>query len=234
MTSCNHAQACVLTLALLPGDARSEPAVPCPPEFETLRYDEDYSCLRDPNARQGPLDSIKYMPLPFGDDSYGSLGGEARLRYDYQHDPVWGQDPQDPHGAFLQRYVLHADAHLGTRFRAFAQLRSALEDGRAGAPSPVEEGELEFQQAFADVVLFDAASTDLIVRSGRQEMRLGSERLVSTREGPNIRRRFDGLRGLVSLGAWDVSALALFPAENEDGFFEDGTHTDQALWAPTP
>lgn len=80
--------ACVLALALLPADARSQPADSCAPEFETLRYDEDWSCLRDPDARRGPLDAIKYIPLPLGDDDYLSLGGEARLRYDYKEDPA--------------------------------------------------------------------------------------------------------------------------------------------------
>ncbi len=222
-------RAIALPLLFLVAAGRAE-ADPCPPGFETLRYEEDYSCLRDPSVPRRPLDEIKYIPLPFGSDSYLSLGGEARLRYDYKDDPVWGQAPQDPHGAFLQRYVLGAEVHLGTRLRAFAQLRGAFENGRAGEPSPVEEGELEVQQAFADLELFDGVATDLSLRLGRQEVRLGSERLVSTREGPNIRRRFDGVRGLVRLGAWDVSALAMFPAENRDGVFQDGTNTDQELW----
>ena len=217
-------------LALLPAEGRTQPVAPCPPEFETLRYDENYSCLADPNARRGLLDAMKYIPLPLGSNSYLSLGGEARLRYDYKHNPTWGQDPQDPWGAFLQRYQLHADVHLGQRFRVFAQLRSALENGRTGEPSPVEEGELDVQQAFADLELLARPAVDLTLRLGRQEVRLGSERLVSVREGPNVRRRFDGGRGLLGLGDWDLSALAMYPAQNEDGVFQDGTNTDQALW----
>jgi hypothetical protein len=169
------------------------------------------------------------VPLPaLGDDGFLSLGGEVRLRYDYDESPAWGQDPQDPHGGFLQRYLLHADLHLGERVRVFTQLRSALEDGRAGPPSPIEKGELEMQQAFADVGVLEGGA--LTLRMGRQELSLGSERLVSVREGPTIRRRFDGLRGIVHAEGWDVSALALYPAQNEPGVFEDDTDTDQSLF----
>src|SRR5262245_9414111 len=90
-----RARAFAWILALLPAEGRTQPAAPCPPEFETLRYDEDYSCLADPNARRGWLDAIKYIPIPLGSSSYLSLGGEARLRYDYKHNSTWGQDPQD-------------------------------------------------------------------------------------------------------------------------------------------
>lgn len=206
---------------------QAQAAAGCPPGFETLRYDEDYTCLRDRAARRGPFDAIKYVPLPLGIEGHASFGGEARLRYDYQQHPVWGQDRQDPHGAFLQRYLLHTDIHAGSRFRVFAQLRSALENGRAGEPSPVEEGELELQQSFADLELVQSALT---LRLGRQELQFGSERLVSMREGPNVRRRFDGVRGRLRAGGWDLNALAHFVAENETGVFEDGTDTDQALW----
>jgi hypothetical protein len=32
----------------------------------------------------------------------------------------------------LQRYMLHSDWHLGKSFRVFVQLKSGLEDSRAG------------------------------------------------------------------------------------------------------
>jgi hypothetical protein len=200
----------------------------CPPAFLSARYDEDYSCLREHNA-SGQLEAIKAVSLPL--DLNASLGGEARLRYDYQHNPTWGQDPQDEHGAFLQRYLLHADVRDDDGdFRVFAQLRSALADGRKVSPSPIEEGHLEVQQAFADVALLRGDTTNTTLRLGRQEVRFGSERLVSFREGPNVRRRFDGLRALTHFGTSKLDAFALHLTENEPGYFEDGTNRDESLW----
>jgi len=200
----------------------------CPPPFRTLRYDEDYSCLRDPSARTSVLDDFKYIPL--GDDSYLSLGGEIRLRYEYTHNPTWGQDPQDANGAFLQRYVLGADLHVGSGIRLFVQFRSALENGRAGEPSPVEEGQFDLQQAFADLALFETSASNLTLRLGRQEVAFGSERIVSVREGPTIHRSFDGLRGLLRVHGWAVDALGLLPIKNQPGVFQDETNSGQALW----
>ena len=53
---------------------------------------------------------------------------------------------------------------------------------------------------------------------------------MSVREGPTVRRRFDGVRGIAGAGRWSISALALYPAKNETGVFEDDTDTDQALF----
>ena len=62
-----------------------------------------------------------------------------RERHEYTHNPVWGDDPQDDHGVFLQRYVLFGDLHLGPRVRVFGELYSALESGREGPSNPIDE-----------------------------------------------------------------------------------------------
>ncbi|MGH8653475.1 MAG: alginate export family protein, partial [Gammaproteobacteria bacterium] len=94
------------------------------------------------------------------------LGG----RYEYIHNPLWRQDPQDKRGVFLQRYMLHADVHVGPHVRVFGQLHSALESGRQGGPSPVDEDKLDLQQAFLDIALPLGESRTLTLRGGRQEM----------------------------------------------------------------
>src|SRR5512133_1407879 len=91
-----------------------------PPLYRQLRYDEDYSYLR--TARGDDLfDPTKYIPLNKDGDSYLSFGGEARIRYEYFHNPQWGLTPQDNNGYWLQRYMLHADAHVTEWFRTFIQ-----------------------------------------------------------------------------------------------------------------
>src|SRR3546814_17711340 len=81
---------------------------------------------------------------------YLSLGGEIRQRYEYTHYPAFGEDPQDQAGVWLQRHVLHGDLQLGPHVRVFGELFSALEAGRKNGPSPVDENELEVQNAFID------------------------------------------------------------------------------------
>ena len=59
--------------------ARAQPS----PAYEALRYDEDFSVLRDPARRTDPLDVLKFIPLDAASDRWLTLGGESRSRYEY-------------------------------------------------------------------------------------------------------------------------------------------------------
>ena len=208
-------------LLLWPGWAGAEEAA----RFGLLRLDDVYASP----PRQGSLsDSLKRWPLPLP-DSHASLGGEIRLRYDYRRNEEWGDVPQDEAGAFLQRYLLHANVELGRWLRLFGELRSALEDGRSAPPSPVEEGRVDLQQAVVEL-RFGEGDRRAFLRAGRQEVALGSQRLVAVREGPNVRRRFDGLRAELRSGRFSVTGLAAYLTENEPGDFGDGVDEDVVLW----
>ena len=54
-----------------------------PPPFKQLRYDENYAYLSDPALRTDFLDAIKFIPLSKSGESYLTLGGEIRERYEY-------------------------------------------------------------------------------------------------------------------------------------------------------
>jgi hypothetical protein len=70
----------------------------------------------------------------------------------------------------------------------------------------------------------------LTLRPGRQELAFGSGRLVDVREGPNVRRTFDGGRLLLQTPAWRVEGFVMRPVQDERGVFDDGSKTSQALW----
>ena len=176
------------------GLAQTSGSSPTPPAYKQLRYDEDYGYLRDPVAHSDPFDAIKFVPLGAEGDRYLSLGGEIRQRYEYFHNPVWGQEENDPNGYWLQRYMLHTDLHLGNRVRFFGQIKSGIELGREGGPRGADEDKLDLHQAFVDVRGWSDVNGGLTLRVGRQEIGLGSSRLVSFREGPNVRQGFDGVR----------------------------------------
>jgi len=122
---------------------------PTPTAYQQQRYDEDWGYLRDPAKQSDPLDRLKYMPL--NDRGwYVSVGGEARIRYEYFSEFAFGAGPQDSNGYFLQRYLIHADWHLGKRLRVFTQLQSGVENGRKGGPRLTDDDRLEVHQAFVD------------------------------------------------------------------------------------
>lgn len=209
-------------------NARAE--VRCRLEPGTLRFDDDYACVRDVENREGTTADFKLIPLEPDGQVYLSLGGEVRQRYEYTGDPLFGADPQDKSGVWLQRFMVHGDLNLGPHIRVFAQLSSAFETGRAGGPSPVDENKLELQNAFVDLNLSLGADAALTLRGGRQELRFGSGRLVDVREGPNVRRTFDAARVAVEIPGWRIDALAARPRRSRPGIFDDEANESQALW----
>src|SRR6516164_6024992 len=64
-----------------------------PPAYKLLRYDEDYSYLKDPSRRTDFWDPIKYIPLCCREDWYLSFGGEVRERYEFYHNADAGLPP---------------------------------------------------------------------------------------------------------------------------------------------
>src|ERR1700757_1734724 len=93
----------VVSLAIsLPAFGQQQDEKKCPPRetYKSLRFDEDWSGLRDPRCRIDPLDDLKFIPI--GEQAYVSLGGEARLRYERYVNPGFGSDPATDSGYLLQ------------------------------------------------------------------------------------------------------------------------------------
>jgi hypothetical protein len=152
--------------------------------YRLPHYDEDRSCIETASHVPGSLDPAKFVAFGKDQDSYASFGGEVRETYERFHDPNFGLQPQDPDGYLLQRYLVHADVHFGRSACGYVELLSALANWRAGGPRPlVDEDQLDFHQGFVDFDFGNNQRTQTLVRVGRQEMALGSGRLVALREG---------------------------------------------------
>ena len=207
---------------------------PCPvhrPAFPPMTYDEDTRYLRDPACRTNLLDGLKFIPLSEDSDEYYlSFGAPVRERGEYYDNPNWGAGP--PGSAYLlQRYYFHADAHLGTRVRAFGELGSSLERGRTGGQRPnIDEDPLDLHQAFVDIRVWHAGTNSLTLRTGRHEMAFGNSSLVSTRDGRNVRRSFDGLSVTGKWNEWSADVLAVKPAQSKPGTFDDGFDPSSNFW----
>jgi hypothetical protein len=200
-----------------------------PEPFKQLRYDEDYRYLRDENVRTELLDRIKYIPLSGDGSTYLSIGGEIRERYEAFRNRDWGADPPDDNGYLLQRYMLHSDLHFGSRVRFFFQLKSGLASGELTVRPP-DKDKLDVNQGFIDVTLFERSDRQLVVRVGRQEIQFGSSRIVSFREGPNVRQSFDGFRLSLCDEGWKVDLIATKPVETNVGFFDDAPDHARSFW----
>lgn len=194
-----------------------------------LRYNEDYSYLKDSSAYAGnrlDLGFLKYIPVDETGDKYLSIGGEVRYQYEVYDNQDFGVADEDDNGYLLQRYMLHADFHAGESFRLFGQLKSNWASFQSGPRGPADEDRLDLHQAFLDFVPTDS----LTLRIGRQELLYGNQRLVSVREGPNVRRTFDAIRALASFEAWQVDGFYSRPVETNPGTFDDGRVPGEQFW----
>lgn len=199
------------------------------PAFEPLRYEEAYGFLRDHPSLLTGIDRVKYLPLGHA-DTYLSLGGQLRGRYQYTGNPNWGDDEEDDDGVFLQRYLLHGNLHLSNHVRFYTELVSAFDSDTIGGSSPVEQDDLDINQGFLDVRLTLDDDTAFTVRSGRQEWRFGSQRLISQRDGTGKPRRFNGVRMMLETSHWQINGLAAYLANNGLGVFDDDAVRSQSLW----
>ncbi len=206
-------------------------------------------------------DPLKYIPLGEREHWYLTLGGDVRWWYENYQNENWGVLPflpadadqveTDQNDYLMQRYMFHGDFHLGRRVRAFAQLKSGIVNGRTGGPRPIiDNDELDVNQAFLDVnLLLDREKApNVTLRLGRQEMHFGTGRLVSVREGPNVRAGFDGVRVIAATRRWRFDTFFVRPVitlgigvryppfppnpdlEPARGYFDDPPDYDQKFW----
>ena len=160
-----------------------------------------------------------------GAKSTVSAGGQVREQSEWFANEEWGAEVPDANGYWLQRYMFHLDAPLSRRVRLYGELKSGIEVGRAGGPRPPDEDHLDLHQGFVDL-----SFGPVTVRVGRQELAFGSQRLVSVREGPNMRQTFDGGKVVLQRGRWRVDGFGAGYVSTDTGVFDDSPHTGRSLW----
>jgi len=208
-----------------------QPSSACP-KLPKMTYDESNQYISNPDCQANVLGSIQLIPLSHeNENNYLSFGFWIRERGEYVSNPNWSA--KSPGNAYLmQRYFLHADLHLGDRFRFFGELASSLLNGRNGGWRPgLDEGKVYVHQGFFDLGLWKSGHDSLTLRAGRQEAALGSENLVSTRDGRNIRRSLDGARLTWVKGDWTVDLMALKPTLENTDYFDDPPDHAGSFWA---
>ena len=217
------------------GQGTLDNATACPDAPKSLpltTYDEQVEYLANSNCRTSPLDKIQFIPLSRDSDNYYvSFGLWIRERGEYVSNPNWSDSPSG-NIYQMQRYFLHTDVHLGERFRFFGELATSLVDGRNGGPRPgLDEEKMYVHQGFFDLGLWKSGRDSVTLRAGRQEMAFGSQNLISTRDGRNIRRSLDGARLTWVKGDWTIDFLAARPTLEKSDYFDNPPNHTQSFWA---
>ncbi len=176
--------------------------------------------------------AIKNMPLSHANPDINlSIGGEIReqLRM-YSHvnygDVDSGVNDNDIY--LLQRYLLHADLHLGRHLRFFGQFNSNHATAK-NTVSRIDRDVVGVLQAFTDLNFY--GKLPMRFRLGRQELSYGVERILGTREGANVRQTFDGLRYTMTLKKSVADFFVVYPVQNDFGYFDNSTNTDILIYS---
>ena len=194
-----------------------------PPPYTPMRWNEDYSYLKDPSKRTDFFDPVKYVPLNEEGDWWASFGGQARYRYEFFDDFNFdAPNQQDRDGFHMLRLLYYADLHFGPNVRAFVHVIDAWADGREPGERPgLDENDFDLHQGFVDVKfplpMGDGGSVTL--RGGRQNLLYGAQRLISPLDWTNTRRTFDGAKASVAFpgGRNTLDLFAVHPVVVDEG-----------------
>jgi hypothetical protein len=218
-----------LGLLLTASLAAAQDAPPARPPYLPDPADEDWSFLKTA-PKTDVWDPVKYIPLG-REDWFMTLSGEIRYRPEGFRVRATEARPATVDTYFLQRYLFGANVQLGRRARFFGELQSGVINGRLGSPRPTDSNTLDMHQAFFEWRQPVRGKEFLSVKAGRQELAIGSTRLISASPGLNVKRSFDAAGLAYRAPSWTaVGAFgALVPVIR--GTFNDWPGGGQLFWA---
>ena len=162
--------------------------------------------------------------MKLSDHASLSFGGSVRLQGESFINESFIEESNHDNFWFLERTLLHAHFKAGW-FEVFAELNSSLVAGKEDI-TPVDEDQLSVNQAFLKFHFNDR----LYVLLGRENLRLGSRRLVDIREGPNVRRSFDLVKmGYTSEKLETIAFFSIVVQPNPDIFDNTSSAFDETF-----
>ncbi len=201
------------------------------PKYHKLTFKEDYSGLKNhQNIKKRDLfDNLKHIAL--ADDVHLSLGGQARIRFEDYRNYNFGTPAVNDDSYILQRYLLHADLHIGDHFRFFVESVTALTYDRElpGERHPTLHDKLDIMNAFVDLNIPLNDSLDARLRLGRFEFYYGKGRMLACRNWSQLRRPYDGAKLKISHKNWWVEAFWAQGTQNLENEF-NRVNDDLAIW----
>lgn len=204
------------------------------PAFKLTRAEEDYTYLKNKESvfiEQDFFAALKFIPLNRTGNTYLSLGGQIRPRYEHYSNRFWLAE--EDQNFYSQRLAFHTNLVLGKYFRLFGELYHGY---TSHEEEFAEYDQLDVFQAFAEIKLFLGDKQRLSFQFGRQEMGLGAARLIGIREGPNIRRSYDMIRLVHNKEKTKIQAFygkevrPLFKVFDNDFSLFDDVATNPQLW----
>lgn len=204
--------------------AQGAPASPYRPNAA----DEDWTFLKTSQTTD-IWDPLKYIALGPEDWSL-TLSGELRLRPEGFRIRETAARPGTIDSYLLQRYLFGADLRFGRRVRVFGEAQSGILDGRLRSPRPTDQNALDLHQAFFELRLPVRQKNQMTFTVGRQELEVGSSRLISASPGLNVKRSFDGVGVSYRTSSWVVTGAVAELVHLRSGTFDDRPTHEPLFW----
>lgn len=206
-------------LDVLNGDYREAPPKSGYPRYGLMPppfFDADFRYVDDPKYNPDFFERLHRVHL--GDNWLFGTGGQAWWR----HMRELGSRFSGKNNEYdLLRARVYGDLWYQDRFRIFAEFISAGSINEDLPPLRIDENRADLQNLFIDVKLFEIGCNPVYARVGRQELLLGSQRLISPPDWANIRRNFQGVRAFWASEKLDIDAFWVRPILADKSHFDD-------------
>ena len=174
-----------------------------PPSF----FDSDFRYLEDPKTPpKDASDRMKRMKI--GDDFMLSLGGSAWSRYMNEYN---SRLTQRDNVYQLSRARIYSDLWYQDKLRFYIEGIASYTQFQDLPPLAIDETGPDFLNLFIDAKVAEVGGNPVYLRVGRQEVSLGSQRLISNLEWGNTRRTFQGFRLMQTTEKWDTDLFWVQP-----------------------
>jgi hypothetical protein len=221
-----------LLFLLLDEPSPAPPRTPYPPVAGDAYsfYDANYRYLENPRFGEvDPFAAVKRIHPT--EDWLLSFGGEERLRFMGENGGYAGITGIVNTDLWYRSRV-YADVWYRDLFRAYVEMIDARVFNDRLTPLANYNDHADFLNLFADGKIFAMDGRPAYVRVGRQEMYLGSQRLISPSDWSNVRRTFQGVRTFWLGRNWDVDAFWVQPVLIEPERLDPPDHNQNftGLW----
>jgi hypothetical protein len=192
-------------------------------------FDADFRYLEDPKNKQHDLfDPLHRCHL--GDCWLLNTGGQFWWRHMNEvNRQLSGRDNTYE----LIRTRVYGDLWYRDDFRLYAEFLDAHSFNQDLPPLPTDINLSDMLNLFVDVKLFDVKDKGAYLRVGRQEMLLGSERLISPLDWVPTRRTFQGVRAFRQGEKFDLDLFWVQPVVPDPSNFDsvDNDRNFAGAWA---
>jgi len=203
----------------LKGDLRKDPPKYGYPRFAFMApsfYDADFRYVDSPKNK----DHDHFDPwhrIHLNDNWMFATGGSFWTRYMNEVDSRLSGLNNNYN---LVRTRVFGDLWHLDSFRLYVEFIDAHSFNPDLAPLPIDRNRSDLLNAFVDVKMFELDGKNAYLRVGRQEMLLGSQRLVSTLDWANTRRTFQGVSAFRQGEKFDVNLFWVQPVIPNPSHFD--------------